>query len=131
MRNKKFFAKALAFAMVMGTVGIHGAAISPVIMLEAANPVAIPTIAVDYTTYEAVLSLGTAGTNIDADTSNYICLQVLKDATGSKVSAEYWYKVTGGKATIDLSFLKATKKQYIRAYTAKAGAGAIFTIQAL
>ncbi len=109
MRNKKFFAKVLAFAMVMGTVGVHGAVASPVSVVKADDPT--PTVdpvfhADDYT--------------VDLKVSNgeaYVCLQILKDAKGDKVSAEYWYKVdTNGAVTVDLSFLKATKKQYVRAY---------------
>ena len=36
MFKKKFFAKALAFAMVMGSVGIHGLAVAPVGIVKAA-----------------------------------------------------------------------------------------------
>ncbi len=114
MRNKKFFAKALAFAMVMGTVGVHGAVASPVSVVKAAA--VPPTIAApDFTTFTVVLTSGTPDGAAAQDT--YVCLQVLKDASGSKVSGEYWYPVDGTThtVTVDLSFLKSTKAQYIRA----------------
>ena len=111
MFKKKFFAKALAFAMVMGSVGIHGVAVAPVGIVKAAGG---PTITFDPVTYEATIEVA-AGVN-----SGYVCLKVLKeDKLDAKVVSESWYpvKTVNGKnvAIVDLSFLKAAKPSYIMA----------------
>ena len=111
MFKKKFFAKALAFAMVMGSVGIHGVAVAPVGIVKAAGG---PTITFDPVTYEATIEVA-AGVN-----SGYVCLKVLKeDKLDAKVVSESWYPVknVNGKnvAIVDLSFLKAAKPSYIMA----------------
>ena len=111
MFNRKFYAKALAFAMVMATVGINGIVVAPIGIVEAKEGKNAPTITFDPNTYEATIALNVADTK-----SGYVCLQVLKDEKGEKVSSEVWYAVdTAKKAVVDLSFLKATKVQYIRA----------------
>ena len=111
MFKKKFFAKALAFAMVMGSVGIHGVAVAPVGIVKAAGE---PTITFDPVTYEATIEVA-AGVN-----SGYVCLKVLKeDKLDAKVVSESWYpvKTVNNKdvAIVDLSFLKAAKPSYIMA----------------
>ena len=111
MFKKKFFAKALAFAMVMGSVGIHGVAVAPVGIVKAAGG---PTITFDPVTYEATIEVA-AGVE-----SGYVCLKVLKeDKLDAKVVSESWYpvKTVNGKnvAIVDLSFLKAAKPSYIMA----------------
>ena len=111
MFKKKFFAKALAFAMVMGSVGIHGVAVAPVGIVKAAGE---PTITFDPVTYEATIEVA-AGVK-----SGYVCLKVLKeDKLDAKVVSESWYpvKTVNGKnvAIVDLSFLKAAKPSYIMA----------------
>lgn len=124
MRNKKFFAKALAFAMVMGTVGVHGAVASPVsvVKADATGPVKA-TLTFTADDYEVEITAGNG--------EKYVCLQVLKDSKGEKVSGEYWYAITSGTTVkVDLSFLKATKKQYIRAYGLAGSESAILEIPA-
>ena len=111
MFKKKFFAKALAFAMVMGSVGIHGVAVAPVGIVKAAGD---PTITFDPVTYEATIEVA-AGVK-----SGYVCLKVLKeDKLDAKVVSESWYpvKTVNNKdvAIVDLSFLKAAKPSYIMA----------------
>ena len=111
MFKKKFFAKALAFAMVMGSVGIHGVAVAPVGIVKAAGE---PTITFDPVTYEATIEVA-AGVN-----SGYVCLKVLKeDKLDAKVVSESWYPVktvnSKNVAIVDLSFLKAAKPSYIMA----------------
>ena len=114
MLKKKFFAKALAFAMVMGTVCANGIIISPVGIVEAAEGKNAPSVTFDPVTYEATITLNAADTK-----SGYVCLQVLKDEKGEKITSEAWYPVTtvgsSKGAVVDLSFLKAAKIQYIRA----------------
>ena len=111
MFKKKFFAKALAFAMVMGSVGIHGVAVAPVGIVKAAGG---PTITFDPVTYEATIEVA-------ADVkSGYVCLKVLKeDKLDAKVVSESWYPVktvnSKNVAIVDLSFLKAAKPSYIMA----------------
>ena len=111
MFKKKFFAKALAFAMVMGSVGIHGVAVAPVGIVKAVGE---PTITFDPVTYEATIEVA-AGVK-----SGYVCLKVLKeDKLDAKVVSESWYpvKTVNNKnvAIVDLSFLKAAKPSYIMA----------------
>ena len=111
MFKKKFFAKALAFAMVMGSVGIHGVAVAPVGIVKAAGE---PTITFDPVTYEATIEVA-AGVK-----SGYVCLKVLKeDKLDAKVVSESWYPVktvnSKNVAIVDLSFLKAAKPSYIMA----------------
>lgn len=111
MFKKKFFAKALAFAMVMGSVGIHGVAVAPVGIVKAVGE---PTITFDPVTYEATIEVA-AGVK-----SGYVCLKVLKeDKLDAKVVSESWYPVktvnNNGVAIVDLSFLKAAKPSYIMA----------------
>ncbi|MDE7210024.1 MAG: hypothetical protein K2O03_01110 [Lachnospiraceae bacterium] len=84
---------------------------------------AATTIEIDYTNYIA---------KITGDTSaKYAFLEVWKfgdkdatdfdETTGSKdkLSTTYSYELTGGKVTVDLSFLKATTAQGIKIYTDK------------
>ena len=111
MFKKKFFAKALAFAMVMGSVGIHGLAVAPVGIVKAADE---PIITFDPVTYEATIEVAASVK------SGYVCLKVLKeDKLDAKVVSESWYpvKTVNGKnvAIVDLSFLKAAKPSYIMA----------------
>lgn len=111
MFKKKFFAKALAFAMVMGSVGIHGVAVAPVGIVKAADE---PIITFDPVTYEATIEVA-AGVK-----SGYVCLKVLKeDKLDAKVVSESWYPVKDVNnkvvAIVDLSFLKAAKPSYIMA----------------
>lgn len=111
MFKKKFFAKALAFAMVMGSVGIHGVAVAPVGIVKAAGE---PTITFDPVTYEATIEVAASVK------SGYVCLKVLKeDKLDAKVVSESWYpvKTVNNKdvAIVDLSFLKAAKPSYIMA----------------
>ncbi len=111
MFKKKFFAKALAFAMVMGSVGIHGVAVAPVGIVKAVDE---PIITFDPVTYEATIEVAASVK------SGYVCLKVLKeDKLDAKVVSESWYpvKIVSGKnvAIVDLSFLKAAKPSYIMA----------------
>ncbi len=111
MFKKKFFAKALAFAMVMGSVGIHGVAVAPVGIVKAADE---PTITFDPVTYEATIEVAASVK------SGYVCLKVLKeDKLDAKVVSESWYPVktvnSKNVAIVDLSFLKAAKPSYIMA----------------
>ncbi len=106
MLKKKFFAKALAFALVMGTVSVYGSGVvAPISIVQAA---VAPTISINYADYTATIT---------ATGASYVFLEVLKDESGSKVSGTYGYKLENGSVTVDLSFLKANKKQYIRAYS--------------
>ena len=111
MFKKKFFAKALAFAMVMGSVGIHGVAVAPVGIVKAVDE---PIITFDPVTYEATIEVAASVK------SGYVCLKVLKeDKLDAKVVSESWYpvKTVNNKdvAIVDLSFLKAAKPSYIMA----------------
>ena len=111
MFKKKFFAKALAFAMVMGSVGIHGVAVAPVGIVKAADE---PIITFDPVTYEATIEVAASVK------SGYVCLKVLKeDKLDAKVVSESWYPVktvnSKNVAIVDLSFLKAAKPSYIMA----------------
>ena len=111
MFKKKFFAKALAFAMVMGSVGIHGVAVAPVGIVKAADG---PIITFDPVTYEATIEVAARVK------SGYVCLKVLKeDKLDAKVVSESWYPVktvnSKNVAIVDLSFLKAAKPSYIMA----------------
>lgn len=111
MFKKKFFAKALAFAMVMGSVGIHGVAVAPVGIVKAAGE---PIITFDPVTYEATIEVAASVK------SGYVCLKVLKeDKLDAKVVSESWYPVktvnSKNVAIVDLSFLKAAKPSYIMA----------------
>ena len=111
MFKKKFFAKALAFAMVMGSVGIHGVAVAPVGIVKAVDE---PIITFDPVTYEATIEV------VASVKSGYVCLKVLKeDKLDAKVVSESWYpvKTVDNKdvAIVDLSFLKAAKPSYIMA----------------
>ncbi len=108
MLKKKFFAKALAFALVMGTVSVYGSGVvAPISIVQAT--VAAPTISINYADYTATIA---------ATGASYVFLEVLKDENGSKVSGTYGYKLgDDDSVTVDLSFLKANKKQYIRAYS--------------
>ena len=108
MLKKKFFAKALAFAMVMGTVSVYGSGVvAPISIVQAA--LNKPVIKPDYNSYTAEIET--------KNSDKYVFLEVLKDQAGTKVSATYCYPVgTSNKTKIDLSFLKATKDQYLRAY---------------
>ena len=111
MFKKKFFAKALAFAMVMGSVGIHGVAVAPVGIVKAADG---PIITFDPVTYEATIEVAASVK------SGYVCLKVLKeDKLDAKVVSESWYPVktvnSKNVAIVDLSFLKAAKPSYIMA----------------
>ena len=111
MFKKKFFAKALAFAMVMGSVGIHGVAVAPVGIVKAVDE---PIITFDPVTYEATIEV------VASVKSGYVCLKVLKeDKLDAKVVSESWYpvKTVNNKdvAIVDLSFLKAAKPSYIMA----------------
>ena len=111
MFKKKFFAKALAFAMVMGSVGIHGVAVAPVGIVKAADE---PIITFDPVTYEATIEVAA---NVK---SGYVCLKVLKeDKLDAKVVSKSWYPVktvnSKNVAIVDLSFLKAAKPSYIMA----------------
>ena len=106
MLKKKFFAKALAFALVMGTVSVYGSGVvSPISIVQAGDT----TVKITYANYTAEIT--------PADSSDkYVFLEVLKDQAGTKVSATYCYPVNDGKAVVNLSFLKAAKDQYLRAY---------------
>ena len=119
MLKKKFFAKALAFAMVTGLMATSapvGLGTQLVQVMAAENPAGAPAITVNYTNYTATITLSGA---------KYIFLEVLKDESGEKVSGTYGYKAdNSGAVTVDLSFLKAAKDQYIRAYTDKLTDGA-------
>ena len=108
MLKKKFFAKALAFALVMGTVSVYGSGVvAPISIVQAA--LNKPVIKPDYNSYTAEIET--------KNSDKYVFLEVLKDQAGTKVSATYCYPVgTSNKTKIDLSFLKATKDQYLRAY---------------
>ena len=111
MFKKKFFAKALAFAMVMGSVGIHGVAVAPVGIVKAVDE---PIITFDPVTYEATIEV------VASVKSGYVCLKVLKeDKLDAKVVSESWYPVktvnSKNVAIVDLSFLKAAKPSYIMA----------------
>ena len=111
MFKKKFFAKALAFAMVMGSVGIHGVAVAPVGIVKAVDE---PIITFDPVTYEATIEV------VASVKSGYVCLKVLKeDKLDAKVVSESWYpvKTVNNKdvAIVDLSFLEAAKPSYIMA----------------
>ena len=103
MLKKKFFAKALAFALVMGTVSVYGSGVvAPISIVQAADT----AVKITYADYTAEI------TPVDG-TDKYVFLEVLKDQAGTKVSATYCYPVTDGKAVVDLSFLKAAKDQYL------------------
>ena len=122
MLKKKFFAKALAFAMVTGlmaTAAPMGPAGQTVQVY--ADDVKAPDVTISYTDFTLTM------TTTEAD-AKFFKVEVLKDEAGTKVSGTYNYpipaaaeEVTRGGATrsvtIDLSFLKPTKAQYIRVST--------------
>lgn len=102
-RFKKIFAMLLTFAMILGIAGVQ----APETAAYAADPKI--TLTVDYVDYTATITTSGA----DA----YLFLEVLKKKGEEyTVSATYTFKATDKKATVDLSFLKATSEQYIRAY---------------
>lgn len=102
-RFKKIFAMLLTFAMILGIAGVQ----APETAAYAADPKI--TLTVDYVDYTATITTSGA----DA----YLFLEVLKKKGEEyTVSATYTFKATSKKATVDLSFLKASSEQYIRAY---------------
>lgn len=106
-RFKKIFAMLLTFAMILGIAGVQ----APETAAYAADSKI--TLTVDYVDYMATIKTSGA----DA----YLFLEVLKKKGEEyTVSATYTFKTqTSGQdklATVDLSFLKATSEQYIRAY---------------
>lgn len=107
IKFKKFLAAAMTGMMMLGAVGVSAPAVT-VKAAEDAQP-AITAI-VDYKDF--VLKVDTP----TAKKISYITLEVLKDNTGSKVSASYTYKAEAEKTSVDLSFLKISKKAYIRVY---------------
>ncbi len=115
MLKKKFFAKALAFAMatgLMATAAPIGAA-APAVVAQAAE-IEAPSVDVDYENF--VLKVTVTAND------KFLQLEVLKDEAGSKVSATYVYTVSAaGETVIDLSFLKPSKAQYLRVSTKQSG----------
>lgn len=109
MLKKKFFAKAMAFAMAAGLL----AAAAPVGAVRAADgDTTTGTEAVkvegeiDYTNYTLTITPKTG--------DNYVFLEVLKKEADTKPGTIYPYPCKDGAVTIDLSFLKAAKPSYIR-----------------
>lgn len=115
MKFKKILAAAMTSAMILGLVATAAPAVSA--YAAGSAPTAEP---VDYEKFEVEVT----------SSDEVVFLEVLKENDAeSKVSATYSFPVSSGKATIDLSFLKATKEQYIRFYDTK-GRSAIVTIAA-
>ncbi len=113
MLKKKFFAKALAFAMatgLMATAAPIGAA-APAVVAQAAEIAAPSKVEVDYENFALKVT-------VTAD-DKFLQLEVLKDEAGSKVSATYVYTLSSKAedTIIDLSFLKPSKAQYLRVST--------------
>ncbi len=107
MKLKKNIAKAIAVAMILG-VSVSSNAFASVGTVWAAGEATAATLTVDYITYTA---------SIAGNGNGYFFLEVLKDEKGEKVAATYCYKAENNAVeNIDLSFLKATKEQYIRVY---------------
>lgn len=118
MKLKKFLAAAMVSTLALGAVA---APVTPVILAYADDAAASKvntkiTITPKYDSYSATITTANEG-------ENYIFLEVLKkkSETEYKVSATYCYSVDTLKENekgveVDLSFLKATTKQYIRAY---------------
>lgn len=109
MLKKKFFAKAMAFAMAAGLL----AAAAPVGAVRAAEgDTTEGTQAVkvegdiDYINYTLTITPKTG--------DNYVFLEVLKKEGDTKPGTIYPYPCKDGAVTIDLSFLKAAKPSYIR-----------------
>lgn len=109
MLKKKFFAKAMAFAMAAGLL----AAAAPVGAVRATDGnTNTDTEAVkvegeiDYTNYTLTITPKTG--------DNYVFLEVLKKEADTKPGTIYPYPCKDGAVTIDLSFLKAAKPSYIR-----------------
>lgn len=121
MKFKKVLAAAMTGVMMLGTAAT-AIAVSPSVSTYAAVTATVLT--VDVSTYEATIEA--------KNNEPYVCLQVLKEnKADSKVTAEYWYPVNSEKkAVVDLSFLKATKAQYIRAYGVADSASDIVEIKA-
>ncbi|MBQ9119702.1 MAG: hypothetical protein IJY09_06570 [Lachnospiraceae bacterium] len=88
------------------------------------NEKADTSVVVSYKDYTATITTGS-----DA---RYAFLEVLKDEAGTKVSGLYAYELTDNKIIVDLSFLKAAKKSYIRVYNnTNMVPSAVTTIEAL
>lgn len=107
MLKKKFFAKAMAFAMAAGLL----AAAAPVGAVRAGDPVegteAVKVKGeIDYINYTLTITPKTG--------DNYVFLEVLKKEGDTKPGTIYPYPCKAGAVTIDLSFLKAAKPSYIR-----------------
>ncbi len=108
MLKKKFFAKAMAFAMAAGLL----AAAAPVGAVRAEGETTEGTEAVkvegaiDYTNYTLTITPKTG--------DNYVFLEVLKKEADTKPGTIYPYPCKDGAVTIDLSFLKAAKPSYIK-----------------
>ncbi len=109
MLKKKFFAKAMAFAMAAGLL----AAAAPVGAVRAADgdtttgtEVVKVEGKIDYTNYTLTITPKTG--------DNYVFLEVLKKKADTKPGTIYPYPCKDGAVTIDLSFLKAAKPSYIK-----------------
>lgn len=112
MKFKKFLAAGMVSAMMFGVVGT----VAPRVSVYAADEIVVPKVTIDYDHFTATIEVGdvvtTGNTAINPD---YYCVEVLKAKDSAKASATYYYKAdTAGTAVVDLSFLKATKTQYIR-----------------
>ncbi len=111
MLKKKFFAKAMAFAMAAGLL----AAAAPVgavraVEGETSGDTGAEAVKVEgeinYTNYTLTITPKTG--------NNYVFLEVLKKEGDTKPGTIYPYPCKDGAVTIDLSFLKAAKPSYIR-----------------
>ncbi len=109
MLKKKFFAKAMAFAMAAGLLAA-AAPVGAVRAAEGGTTEGTEAVKVegdiDYTYYTLTITPKTG--------DNYVFLEVLKKEGDTKPGTIYPYPCKDGAVTIDLSFLKAAKPSYIR-----------------
>lgn len=103
IKFKKFLAAAMTGMMMLGAVGVS----APAVTVKAEETKPAITAEVKYEDFRL---------DVTTEKISYFTLEVLKDNTGSKVSASYTYKAEGPKTSVDLSFLKISKEAYIRVY---------------
>ena len=109
MLKKKFFAKALAFAMVTGLMATSvPMTFAPVQVFAADEEVTTVSAEIHYESYSLTIT--------PAEGDNYVFLEVLKKEDDTKPGTIYPYSCKDGTVTIDLSFLKVNKESYLRVW---------------
>ncbi|MDE7299329.1 MAG: hypothetical protein K2N94_10955 [Lachnospiraceae bacterium] len=144
MLKKKFFAKALAFAMVTGLLAAAPAGAAAPVAVHADEAKATPVTAT--ITYSNLSIHITAGADATGKQDNYVFLEVMKKENDTKQGTVYAFPLPAGEGggapvtpevpdepeteslvvqagegsersvTVDLSFLKITKACYLRVW---------------